>query len=88
MCAIFTILTIYILGFSFTNLYKYRCVLYALNIMWFRYLILVVFFIGDHSQIFEPFGAVELVQLPLDLETNHCKGFGFVQVSMNLISCV
>ncbi|OAY52292.1 RNA-binding protein 39 isoform X1 [Manihot esculenta] len=29
-------------------------------------------------QVFEPFGAVELVQLPLD-ETGHCKGFGFVQ---------
>jgi hypothetical protein len=33
------------------------------------------------AQIFEPFGPVELVQLPLDLETGHCKGFGFVQVS-------
>ena len=32
-------------------------------------------------QIFEPFGPVELVQLPLDLETGQCKGFGFVQVS-------
>ncbi|KAI0493980.1 hypothetical protein KFK09_024110 [Dendrobium nobile] len=30
-------------------------------------------------QVFEPFGAVELVQLPLDPETGHCKGFGFVQ---------
>ncbi|KAJ9670929.1 hypothetical protein PVL29_027089 [Vitis rotundifolia] len=30
-------------------------------------------------QIFEPFGRVELVQLPLDLETGQCKGFGFVQ---------
>ncbi|KAJ8765555.1 hypothetical protein K2173_014677 [Erythroxylum novogranatense] len=30
-------------------------------------------------QLFEPFGAVELVQLPLDLETGQCKGFGFVQ---------
>ncbi|KAK7318480.1 hypothetical protein RJT34_03182 [Clitoria ternatea] len=30
-------------------------------------------------QIFEPFGPVEVVQLPLDLETGHCKGFGFVQ---------
>ncbi|XP_055962222.1 uncharacterized protein LOC126653691 isoform X2 [Mercurialis annua] len=29
-------------------------------------------------QVFEPFGIVELVQLPLD-ETGHCKGFGFVQ---------
>ncbi|KAJ4851436.1 hypothetical protein Tsubulata_041711 [Turnera subulata] len=28
--------------------------------------------------IFEPFGAVELVQLPVD-ETGHCKGFAFVQ---------
>ncbi|GAB2267834.1 hypothetical protein Dimus_002811 [Dionaea muscipula] len=31
-------------------------------------------------QVFEPFGTVELVQLPLD-ETGHCKGFGFVQFS-------
>ncbi|KAK8967515.1 Polyadenylate-binding protein RBP47A [Platanthera guangdongensis] len=30
-------------------------------------------------QVFEPFGVVELVQLPLDPETMHCKGFGFVQ---------
>ncbi|CAI0428295.1 unnamed protein product [Linum tenue] len=30
-------------------------------------------------QLFEPFGTVELVQLPLDLETGQCKGFGFVQ---------
>ncbi|XP_056696703.1 uncharacterized protein [Spinacia oleracea] len=30
-------------------------------------------------QIFELHGPVELVQLPLDLETGHCKGFGFVQ---------
>ncbi|KAJ8767012.1 hypothetical protein K2173_012521 [Erythroxylum novogranatense] len=29
-------------------------------------------------QVFEPFGTVELVQLPAD-ETGHCKGFGFVQ---------
>ncbi|XVF00853.1 hypothetical protein REPUB_Repub04eG0037700 [Reevesia pubescens] len=29
-------------------------------------------------QVFEPFGSVELVQLPLD-ETGHCKGFGFLQ---------
>ncbi|URE27997.1 hypothetical protein MUK42_34819 [Musa troglodytarum] len=31
-------------------------------------------------QIFEPFGPVGLVQLPLDLETGHCRGYGFVQV--------
>ncbi|XP_031500652.1 uncharacterized protein LOC116264517 [Nymphaea colorata] len=30
-------------------------------------------------QVFEAFGPVELVQLPLDSETGHCKGFGFVQ---------
>lgn len=30
-------------------------------------------------QVFEPFGAVELVQLPTDPETGQCKGFGFVQ---------
>ncbi|CAN1276397.1 RNA-binding protein 39 [Linum perenne] len=29
-------------------------------------------------QVFEPFGTVELVQLPVD-ETGHCKGFGFIQ---------
>ncbi|GMH13520.1 hypothetical protein Nepgr_015361 [Nepenthes gracilis] len=29
-------------------------------------------------QVFEPFGTVELVQLPLDA-TGHCKGFGFIQ---------
>lgn len=37
------------------------------------------------GQIFEPFGPVELVQLPLDLETGHCKGFGFVQVSEKFV---
>ncbi|CAH9070401.1 unnamed protein product [Cuscuta europaea] len=31
------------------------------------------------KQIFESFGPVELVQLPTDPETGHCKGFGFVQ---------
>ncbi|KAG1369821.1 RNA-binding protein 39 [Cocos nucifera] len=31
-------------------------------------------------QVFEPFGPVELVQLPVDLETGHCKGYGFIQV--------
>ncbi|KAJ4963218.1 hypothetical protein NE237_023157 [Protea cynaroides] len=30
-------------------------------------------------QVFEPFGPVELVQLPLDPETGHCKGYGFIQ---------
>ncbi|KAJ6798116.1 RNA-binding protein 39-like [Iris pallida] len=30
-------------------------------------------------QVFEPFGPVELVQLPLDQETGQCKGYGFVQ---------
>lgn len=29
-------------------------------------------------QVFEAFGTVELVQMPVD-ETGHCKGFGFVQ---------
>jgi hypothetical protein len=32
-------------------------------------------------QVFEPFGPVELVQLPADIETGQSKGFGFVQVS-------
>jgi RNA-binding protein 39 len=30
-------------------------------------------------QLSEPFGIVELVQLPLNLETGQCKGFRFVQ---------
>lgn len=34
-----------------------------------------------NAQVFEPFGTVELVQLPVD-DTGHCKGFGFVQVSL------
>ncbi|KAF7841304.1 RNA-binding protein 39 isoform X1 [Senna tora] len=33
---------------------------------------------ADLRGVFEAFGQVELVQLPLD-ETGHCKGFGFVQ---------
>ncbi|GJN09055.1 hypothetical protein PR202_ga27023 [Eleusine coracana subsp. coracana] len=32
-------------------------------------------------QVFEPFGQVELVQLPLDPLTGLCKGFGFVQAN-------
>ncbi|XP_020598108.1 RNA-binding protein 39-like [Phalaenopsis equestris] len=32
-------------------------------------------------QVFEPFGHVELVQLPLDPETGHCRGYGFIQFS-------
>nr|XP_009384003.1 PREDICTED: RNA-binding protein 39 isoform X2 [Musa acuminata subsp. malaccensis] len=30
-------------------------------------------------QVFEPFGQVELVQLPLDPQTGLCKGYGFIQ---------
>uniref|UniRef100_A0A452YAY0 RRM domain-containing protein n=1 Tax=Aegilops tauschii subsp. strangulata TaxID=200361 RepID=A0A452YAY0_AEGTS len=30
-------------------------------------------------QVFEPFGQVELVQLPVDPLTGLCKGFGFIQ---------
>ncbi|XP_010912455.1 uncharacterized protein [Elaeis guineensis] len=30
-------------------------------------------------QVFEPFGPVELVQLPVDLETGQCRGYGFIQ---------
>jgi hypothetical protein len=37
-------------------------------------------------QVFEPFGQVELVQLPLDPLTGLCKGFGFVQASVCLLS--
>ncbi|GJN30333.1 hypothetical protein PR202_gb18628 [Eleusine coracana subsp. coracana] len=32
-------------------------------------------------QVFEPFGQVELLQLPLDPLTGLCKGFGFVQAN-------
>ncbi|OAY73674.1 RNA-binding protein 39 [Ananas comosus] len=32
-------------------------------------------------QVFEPFGQVELVQLPLDPLTGLCKGFGFIQAN-------
>ncbi|XP_027183588.1 RNA-binding protein 39 isoform X1 [Coffea eugenioides] len=32
-------------------------------------------------QVFEPFGTVELVQLPPDLETGHSSRYGFVQFS-------
>jgi hypothetical protein len=32
-------------------------------------------------QIFESFGAIELLQLPSDPETGHGKGYGFVQVN-------
>ncbi|KAJ3682476.1 hypothetical protein LUZ60_015049 [Juncus effusus] len=32
-------------------------------------------------QVFEPFGPVELVQLPMDPMTGLCKGFGFIQFS-------
>lgn len=38
-------------------------------------------------QIFEPFGEVELVQMPLD-ETGNCKGFGFVQVRNRIFYCL
>ncbi|XP_074334250.1 uncharacterized protein LOC141671796 isoform X2 [Apium graveolens] len=31
------------------------------------------------KQIFEAFGPVELVQLPTEPDTGHCKGFGFIQ---------
>lgn len=44
-------------------------------------------FFGFNIQVFEPFGAVELVQLPTDPDTGNCKGYGFIQVSMGL-SCL
>ena len=34
--------------------------------------------------ISEAFGAIELVQLPTDPESGHCKGLGLIQVSINL----
>ncbi|XP_075521023.1 uncharacterized protein LOC142554219 isoform X2 [Primulina tabacum] len=30
-------------------------------------------------QVFEPFGAVELLQMPTDLGTGNCKGYAFIQ---------
>ncbi|KAK3009214.1 hypothetical protein RJ639_013257 [Escallonia herrerae] len=33
----------------------------------------------SEEKVFEPFGTVELVQLPTDTETGYCKGYGFVQ---------
>ena len=36
-----------------------------------------------HLQVFEPFGPVELVQLPIDIESGQSKGFGFVQVGVS-----
>lgn len=49
---------------------------------WWTFLIkiFVLTFFSSCCQIFEPFGPVELVQLPCDLETGQCKGFGFIQV--------
>jgi hypothetical protein len=47
------------------------------------YLYLVSVMPNDESllQVFEPFGQVELVQLPTDPLTGLCKGYGFIQVS-------
>lgn len=56
------------------------CLFYA-ELSAFTLLILVL---GNCVQVFEPFGQVELVQLPRDPETGHCKGFGFIQVSFDI----
>jgi hypothetical protein len=47
------------------------------------YEFLVTVMCDDESalQVFEPFGQVELVQLPMDPLTGLCKGYGFIQVS-------
>lgn len=37
-------------------------------------------------QVFEPFGQVELVQLPVDPLTGLCKGFGFIQASSDILT--
>jgi RNA-binding protein 39 len=42
----------------------------------------VAFNIEFLFQVFEPFGQVELVQLPVDPLTGLCKGFGFIQASI------
>lgn len=53
--------------------------------LWFYcFLFLCVVLIPCHCwQVFEPFGPVELVQLPADIETGQSKGFGFVQVGVS-----
>ncbi|KAK4785213.1 hypothetical protein SAY86_001902 [Trapa natans] len=55
--------------------------LYPKHVLFLQGLIDSVSFFPADVQIFEAFGLVELVQLPLDPETGHCKGFGFVQFS-------
>jgi hypothetical protein len=47
---------------------------------------LIIHIIKSYCQVFEPFGQVELVQLPLDPLTGLCKGFGFVQASFSVRS--
>ena len=48
------------------------------------YVVFVPLFKGSFFQVFEPFGLVELVQLPVDPLTGLCKGFGFVQACILL----
>jgi hypothetical protein len=51
----------------------------------FIFLSCVLTLVSCHcGQVFEPFGPVELVQLPSDIETGQSKGFGFVQVGLSL----
>lgn len=45
---------------------------------------LLILALGNCVQVFEPFGQVELVQLPRDPESGHCKGFGFIQVGVDI----
>ena len=50
------------------------------------YVVFVPLFKGSFFQVFEPFGLVELVQLPVDPLTGLCKGFGFIQVSSDMLT--
>lgn len=59
----------------------YLCCMFVLLFLLFKWFIPICTIVGT-SQIFEAFGPVEVVQLPTDPETGHCKGFGFIQVSI------
>jgi len=37
----------------------------------------------DLSQLFEPYGAIKMSNIVLDLETNTSKGFGFVHMEQD-----
>ncbi|KAL5217195.1 hypothetical protein ABZP36_017879 [Zizania latifolia] len=56
---------------AFISMLLCICIQYYSDLMNFLY------------QVFEPFGQVELVQLPLDPLSGLCKGFGFIQASIS-----